>query len=191
MHFSSSPLVAQVILANTSQLAKDLIPQPIEAFKIFDQASKNVKACTSLCQIIFFLWGAVHHKIPPITMAFDSSPTGSSWAIALHSACIIQTTHYHNQQETQSGQNLPNLDSHTKAFAEISKNLSSMRADSDRVKLKESEDDDKKKEKSSSWKSIPPLLQNISSLIHVSFTFSFLPKQQPPADTPLQEIYID
>jgi hypothetical protein len=102
MHFSSSPLVAQVILANTSQLAKDLIPQPIEAFKIFDQASKNVKACTSLCQIIFFLWGAVHHKIPPITMAFDSSPTGSSWAIALHSACIIQTTHYHNQQETQS-----------------------------------------------------------------------------------------
>ncbi len=36
-----------------------------------------------------------------------------------------------------------------------------MRADSDRAKLKELEDDEDKKDESSSWKSIPPLLQNM------------------------------
>jgi hypothetical protein len=133
------PLVALVILSNTSQLTKDLIPHT------FDQASENIKVCTSLRHVIFFLWGAVHHKIPPITMALDSSPTGSSWAIALHSACITQTPQHRNQQDTLSVQNPPNLDSHAKAFADISEILSLMRADSDRAKLKESEDNDEKK----------------------------------------------
>ncbi len=155
------PLVAHVVLANVSQLAEDIIPLLVDAFKTFDQASENTKACTSLRYVIFFLWGAVHHKIPPITMVFDSSPTGSSWAAALHSSCIIQVTQSSIQTPAQNQSTLQNWESHNKAFSDISEILSSMRADSDKAKLKGPEDDEDKKEDSSSWRSIPPLLQNM------------------------------
>jgi hypothetical protein len=155
------PLVAQVVLASTSQLAEVIIPLLIDAFKAFDQASENIKACTSLRHVIFFLWGAVHHKIPPITMVFDSSPTGSPWAAALHSSCITQVPDSSLQTSASNQSMLPNLESHTKAFSDISKILSSLRADLDKAKLRGSEDDEDKKEDSSSWCSIPQLLQNM------------------------------
>ncbi len=63
------PLVALIALSASTQAAEDLIPLMIETFKAYDQTSENVKACTSLRHVIFFLWGAYQKKIPPITMA--------------------------------------------------------------------------------------------------------------------------
>jgi hypothetical protein len=48
------PLVALVVLAAPTQDAADIIPLLIDAFKIFDQASEHIKACTVLCHVIFF-----------------------------------------------------------------------------------------------------------------------------------------
>lgn len=156
------PLVALVALSSSTQVAEELIPLMIDAFKIFDQSSEIVKACTSLRHVVFYLWGVFQKKIPPITMAFDVSPTGSTWAAALHSSCIIAQI-----QDTSTTSSLvrsdrpQDSDHQIKAFSEISEILSSMRAASDKAKLKEGDDEDDRKDDTAGWKALPPLLQNM------------------------------
>jgi hypothetical protein len=133
-----------------------------EAFKSFDQTSEQVKACTSLRHVIFYLWGVLQKKIPPVTMAFDSSPIGLTWAAALHASCITSSSTTQNHPNSSAHPDIgQESGSHLKAFSDISEILSSMRAASDRAKLKEVGDDDDKKEEASGWKSIPPLLQKM------------------------------
>ncbi len=60
------PMVALVLLANTTQLAEDLIPLLIDAFKTYDQTSENAKVCTSLHHVIFFLWVHFRRRCLPL-----------------------------------------------------------------------------------------------------------------------------
>jgi hypothetical protein len=79
-------------------------------------------------------------------MSFDSSPTGSSWAAALRSSCIIPSTQENVQPLANHSINVTNLENQSKALSNISEILSSMKTDSNRAKLRELDDDKSRKD---------------------------------------------
>jgi hypothetical protein len=146
-------------MSATSHSAHDLIPVIIDAFKIYDQSSEDIKACTILWYAIFFLWGVVQNKTPPILMAFDSSVTGASCFACLQSSCIDQMLNHLSDINQANLQIMTDNITQTKVFSNISEILHSMRAESDRSRLQITDNDDDKAE--AGWKAIPPLLQDM------------------------------
>jgi hypothetical protein len=156
------PLVAITIMSESSSTAEDIIPLLTEAFKAFDQGSETVKACTILRHMIFYLWGVTQNKIPPVTMIFDSSVVGASWSTSLHVSSIKQEHTVQNYQaRAPPSTNETELGNQAKAFSDISAILNSMRAESDRSRLRGPDVEDDKKDEASGWKSIPPHLQDM------------------------------
>jgi hypothetical protein len=175
------PLVALSVLSAPSQSAQELIPIIIDAFKLYDQSSEDVKACTSLRHVIFFLWGVTQNKIPPISMAFDCSAIGASWFANLHSSCIDQPVDQPALTNNTNTHTTPETIAQTKVFSDISEILHTMRAESDRSRLRVLDDDDDKAD--AGWKVIPPLLQDM--IIRASaVTDSTFPSK--PTDSLLQ-----
>jgi hypothetical protein len=152
-------LVALPMLSASSQSAQDLIPIIVDAFKLYDQSLEDVKACTSLRHVIFFLWGVTQNKIPPISMAFDYSATGATWFANLHSSCIDQIQDQPIPTTLTNTQVTSDSSTQTKVFSDIGEILHTMRAESDRSRLRGLDDDDDKVD--AGWKVIPPLLQDM------------------------------
>jgi hypothetical protein len=83
-------------------------------------------------------------------MVADSTPLRASWTANLHASCI---KYIHRKPATTlaTHQTTTNTDigAQTKAFSDIIKILTTMRAESDKAKLREIDDDGDKKEEPS------------------------------------------
>ncbi len=86
------PLVLITILEAKSLCPVVLIPILSAKFHEFDRSNTQVKACISLRPVLEFLWLAYKKKVPPSTIALDTSCEGLDWSAQLHFANIQKIT---------------------------------------------------------------------------------------------------
>lgn len=158
------PLATNAIMSSDSMEAQDLIPVLTAAFKLFDQQSETIKACTLLRPIIFFLFGVVHRKIKPILISIATSPSEIRWSTATHAANISNTQDI-TQPPNRDTQNMEitNEIQSVQALSNISEILQLMKNESDKSKLRDadSSDDEKLDSSCKAWNNIPKLLRDM------------------------------
>jgi hypothetical protein len=157
------PLVKDAILELGSLVPSVLIPMLSTKFQEFDRTSNSVKACTSLRPVLEYLWAAHQKRIPPTTMAVDSSSDGKDWSARLHYACIDSTP----QQNVLlpppflPPPPVPNPVRASSPIESIAGDIRVIRDATERQLLREIQNEETKRENSNGWEKLPDVVQDM------------------------------